>query len=171
MNEHELQVAFADIRAGDKEAFSRVYRDLSKPIYTVALRLLGQREAAEDVTQEIFLKLYQSPPEASVKHLRAWIFRMTHNLAIDMMRKQTPPAVTEDICGEVDHALGEVTLRLDAARAMSRLPQREREIVALRIHGELSFAEIARTVGDSLPSTYRAYRRALEKLREELRET
>ena len=170
MLEHELQIAFEGIRGGDREAFACVYRDLSKPVYTVALRLLGQREAAEDVTQEIFLKLYQSPPDASVKHLRAWIFRMTHNLAIDMMRKQAPSSVAEDMCAEEDHALGEMTLRLDTARAMAHLPQHERAIVALRIHGELSFAEIARTVGSSLPSTYRAYRRALEKLREELGE-
>lgn len=169
MNEIELQEAFSQIRKGDREAFVRVYRDLSAPVYTVALRIVRCRESAEDVTQDIFVRLFVSPPDPSVRNLRAWIFRMARNLAIDAVRKQQPAQWDEqsDVWDGEDE-IRQADTRLDVERAMSRLPQREREIVALHIYGGLAFGEIARIVALSLPATYRAYRRALTRLREEL---
>ena len=170
MSEQDLQIAFSQIRMGDREAFGAVYRELSKPIFTVVLRIVRQRETAEDVTQDVFVKLFVTPPEASVRSLRAWIFRMARNLAIDALRKQhitQSDELPEDRAGE-DDEVKQANTRMDVEQAMSRLPQTEREIVALHIHGELGFAEIARMEGMSLAAAYRAYRRALGRLREEL---
>lgn len=169
MTENELQKAFVQIRNGDREMFVQVYREMSKPVYTVALRIVRCRETAEDVTQEIFVRLYDSPPDASVNNLRAWIFRMARNLAIDSLRKQHITQ-SEDSLAEYagEDEVRKTDTRLDVERAMSHLPQTEREIVSLHIHGELSFAEVARIMGLSLPATYRTYRRALNRLREEL---
>lgn len=169
MNEIELQRAFGKVRSGDREAFSDIYRDLSRPVYTVALRIVRRRDIAEDITQDVFVRLFVSPPDASVRCLRAWIFRMARNLAIDVMRAQhitqSEEALTELADGDEAERLA---TRLDIASAMEALPQIEREIVALHVHGELGFGEIGRIVGLSLPATYRRYRKALGKLREEL---
>ena len=170
MRENELQTAFSQIRQGDREAFGAVYRELSKPVFTVILRIVRQRESAEDVTQDVFVKLFVSPPDASVHNLRAWIFRMARNLAIDALRKQhitQSEDLPEDWAGESDE-VKQTDTRMDIEQAMSHLPQSEREIVALHIHGELGFAEIARMEEMSVAAVYRAYRRALERLREEL---
>ena len=169
MTEIELQKALAEVREGNREAFVGIYRDLSKPIYTVILRIVRHRELAEDVTQDLFVKLFVAPPDASVKSPRAWIFRMARNLAIDAIRTQhiaqsDEVLVEQAACDEV----GQTNTRLDVEKAMSRLPQTEREIVALYIHGGMSFAEIAEVESLSPAATWRAYRRALKRLRKEL---
>lgn len=170
MNENELQAAFARVRGGDREAFDEIYRGLSKPVFTVILRIVRHRECAEDVTQDIFVKLFVSPPDASVRNLRAWIFRMARNLAIDVLRAQHTAQSEEALSEQAatyDEA-GQTNMRIDIEQAMSRLPRTEREIVTLHVNGGLGFAEIAAVEGMSLPATYRAYRRALNRLRENL---
>ena len=170
MNEYELQKAFSLVRQGDREAFSDIYRELSKPVYTVALRIVRRRECAEDIAQNVFVKLFLSPPDISVKNLRAWIFRMTHNLAIDTLRTEhvaQTDEMPEDRLTDYDEAR-HTDWRIDMEQAMAKLSQTEREIVTLHVNGELGFAEIADIEKMSLPATYRAYRRALKRLRESL---
>ena len=169
MHDTELRQCFARMRQGEREAFSEVYRELSRPVYTVILRIVGRREPAEDITQELFVKLFQSPPDASVRSPRAWIFRMARNLAIDAMRTQhTVQSERSEEDAVAEDEIAQTNVRLDLARAMSRLSQIEREIVSLRVYGELGFAEIARTEGMSLSAVWRIWHRALNRLREEL---
>ncbi len=168
MNEAELQKAFEKIRNGDREAFTLLYNDLSKPIYTIVCRIVQSKETAEDITQDVFVKLFVSPPEPFVKNVRAWIFRMARNSAIDAFRRKRS---TEDIDEtEVvgDDALEPYITRWDIEKAMTQLSQTEREIVSLHLNGELGFADIAKIVNRSLPSVYRTYRRALKTLRDYL---
>lgn len=69
-----LELDIESIRAGDKAAFESAYHGLKVPIYTLALRTLGSRTAAEDVTQETFLRLYTVPPGPEVRNPKAWLF-------------------------------------------------------------------------------------------------
>ena len=62
MTEHQLNSLFSALRRGDREAFHTLYEALSPPVYTVLLRLVGDRQSAEDLLQETFLRLYRSPP-------------------------------------------------------------------------------------------------------------
>ncbi|MBR6603968.1 MAG: sigma-70 family RNA polymerase sigma factor [Clostridia bacterium] len=163
MNEKELGMLFCSFREGNNEAFSEIYNELKKPVFTIAYRITFVREIAEDITQELFLKLYTSPPDASVRNPRAWIFRMARNLAIDALRKKQ--------CSDID----EVTLSfddterintgIDIEKALSSLSLSEREIVSLHIDGGLGFREIGKALGISLTSAYRKYKSALNKLR------
>lgn len=168
MTENELQAAFAAIRGGDGDAFARMYSDIKQPVFTIAWRILKQREAAEDITQDVFLKLYDAPPDASVKNLRAWIFRMARNLAIDALRtahiteSDTMPETAAE--SDTEH----LDRRLDLEDAIARLPQIEREIITLHLNADLPFREVARVVGLSQPAVYRRYRQALQTLRERL---
>ena len=76
------------LRTGDTDAFEQIYIHLSQPLFTVIVRIMGNRTAAEDILQEVFVKLYQSPPPPSVKNPRAYLFQMARNLAIDGIRGQ-----------------------------------------------------------------------------------
>ncbi len=163
MNEKELGTLFCSFREGNNDAFSEIYNELKKPVFTIAYRITFVWEIAEDITQELFLKLYTSPPDASVRNPRAWIFRMARNLAIDALRKKQ--------CSDID----EVTLSfddtekintgIDIEKALSSLSLSEREIVSLHIDGGLGFREIGKALGISLTSAYRKYKSALNKLR------
>lgn len=164
MKEQELRQQFIQAGTGDKSAFAAIYHDMKSPVYTVICRIVRSRETAEDVTQELFLKLYQSPPDSSVRNIRAWIFQIAHNLALNALKKKSSVELSEDMTDNdipMDEA---VCSRLDLDRDLQVLSIEEREIVALHLTADLSFKEIAGIVGTSLPAVYRKYRKALKSL-------
>ncbi|MBQ8921138.1 MAG: sigma-70 family RNA polymerase sigma factor [Oscillospiraceae bacterium] len=169
MKQADLRELLEGMRKGDEAAFPAVYDMLAKPLYVIAYRITQSREQAEDLTQELFLKLYLSPPDEAVKNPRAWIFRMMHNLAIDAARKQRPEELPEALPDPHD-AIGQTLLRTALDSAMETLTPEEREVLSLHLNAELTFQELAGVTGHSLPSVYRCYRRALRKLRAALEE-
>lgn len=165
--EMNLRELFDRIRSGDREAFACVYRELKQPVYTICYRITGSKETAEDITHDVFVKLFRSPPDASVKNLRAWIFQIARNLSIDVLRKQSQMVEqSEPICTEDPYP--PIHLRMDLETALGKLSFEEREILTLHLNADLSFKEIASIVGLSLPATYRKYRKALKHLQDEL---
>ena len=78
-----MEEYFSKLQTGDKDAFEYIYTELKNPVYTIAYRIVQSKELAEDVTQDVFLKLFAIPQNLAVKYPRAWIFQMTHNAAID----------------------------------------------------------------------------------------
>ncbi len=161
-----LNEYFLRVRNGDKTAFTQIYHELKKPVFTIACRIVRSRETAEDITQEVFVRLFLSPPEPSVKNPRAWIFQMVHNLAVDALRKKHSTDMMEE--REMSDTMGDVELRMDLEAAIGRLMDCEREILSLHLNGGLHFNEISEIVGLSVPSVYRRYRKALKILRNEL---
>lgn len=165
MAETDLKRLFSQVREGDREAFAAIYGQLKQPVYTICCRITQSRETAEDVTHDVFVKLFVSPPEPSVENPRAWVFRMARNLAIDALRKSShtePPGVLAGDEAERIH------LRLDLEAAIGTLDSLERQVLALHINGGLNFRDTGAIVGLSLPAAYRTYRKALKKLRDEL---
>ena len=162
MEEKELQRHFAALRAGDKQAFAPIYEALRTPVYTVIYRITLSRAAAEDAMQDVFLKLFQEPPAPSVKNLRAWVFRVARNRALDTRRKKQAAELKEDtaLWEEPDTAL-----RLDLERALARLAPAEREMLALHLTAGLTFREAAAVTGLSPSAAYRLYEKALRTLR------
>lgn len=165
MGEVNLQECFSRVRNGDREAFASIYHDLKQPVFTIVCRIVQVRAMAEDVTQDVFVKLFVSPPDPSVRNLRAWIFRVAHNLAIDALRKQHCTDL-DDATVAAEDQLSKVATRLDIEAAIDRLPRDEREVLSLHLNAELHFNQIADIVGLSLPATYRKYRKAIASLRE-----
>ena len=165
MGEINLNEYFLAVRNGDKEAFAQIYDELEKPVFTIVSRIVQSKEIAEDVTQDVFVKLFVSPPDSSVRNPRAWIFQIARNAAIDALRKGQCIDIDEvDIAD--DEKLSGYIVRWDIESAIKRLPRIEREILSLHLNAELSFVEISRIVGLSLPTTYRKYRKAINTLRE-----
>jgi len=76
VNNSELANTFCAIRNGDKNAFDELYQDLQTPIYTIIFRITWDKALSEDIMQNIFVKLFSSPPDSSVKNFRAYIFQM-----------------------------------------------------------------------------------------------
>lgn len=167
MAEMNLRELFARIHDGDRESFACVYQALKQPVYTICYRITQSKETAEDITHDVFVKLYSAPPDASVKNIRAWIFQMARNLSIDALRKKTRMA-EQDEQSSVHDAYDHIHLRLDIETALGKLPRDEREILTLHLNADLNFREISNIVGLSLPATYRKYRKALKCIQAEL---
>ena len=167
MTEEALRELLVQTGKGDREAFGAVYRELKQPVYTICFRITRSRETAEDITHDLFVKLYCDPPDASVRNVRAWIFRSARNLAIDALRRQSKTAAQQGDIPAADHC-DRVHMRMDMEAALGKLPREEREILTLRLNADLSFREIAGIVEQSLPAVYRRYRKALKCIRTEL---
>lgn len=164
MNETDLKIQFEKVRNGDKDAFIHIYNELKKPVFTVICRIVGDNLTAQDITQEVFVRLFVSPPDSSVRNPRAWIFQIARNLSIDALRKKQSISI-DDMELAAPSEIDEIPARLDIEAAIKKLPDFERQIVVLHLNGGLKFGEIAPLLKLSLSATYRRYRKALKILR------
>ena len=156
----DLQKWLAAVRKGDKAAFESLYEAMKKPLFTVVLRVTGDRALSEDILQDVFLKLYLSPPEGAVNP-RAYLCRMARNLAIDSLRRRRQEAPLEEVENTVFHPTDDLALRMDIEDAILSLPERERQIVTLRLNGELKFREVAEILELPLGTVLWSYQKAI----------
>lgn len=147
----------ARVAAGDQAALADVYDQYSPLVYGLALRILADSAAAEDVAQEVFVSVWERPhgfdPERGT--LRAWLGVITHRRAVDRVRRDTaarrretaeagqlgspPPDIAEAATSMV------VAERLHAA--VELLPTDQRVAIQLAYFGGKTFREVARLLG------------------------
>src|SRR6478752_4748770 len=78
----------AQARAGDRDAFATLVRAHQGSVFSIGLRMLSRRDAAEDLAQDVFLQLYRKLDSIeSLEHLGFWLRRVAANLAIDWLRR------------------------------------------------------------------------------------
>ena len=167
MDNQKLTDTFILIRTGDTEAFAQFYEAYKKPVYTILWRIVSSKEMAEDLTQDLFVKLFTNPPAPSVKNLRAYVFKMARNLALNALRSNQYAEI-ENVQNRPVRDLSGIDLRLDLDSAIALLGDCERQVLALHLNADLSFLEISKIMDQSLPATYRTYKRALKMLRNTL---
>ena len=150
---------------GDKNAFGAVYEELKMPVFVAVYRIVQNREAAEDVTHDVFIKIFTCASR-EIKNPKAWVFKMARNAALDLLRKKQTEQLRDETAA--DDTIDADLTRIGIESAMSKLSNEEREILTLHINADLPFKEISDITGLSLPSVYRRYRKALSKLKNEL---
>lgn len=161
---------------GDEAGFAEVYDRFGLRLYRIAFRVLRNTALAEEAVQELFVALVRSRQRLrDVRHLSAYLFtalrrRLPRLLEQDARQRDwqtTPRPVTESECTERSAFIrdwhDELALLLD------RLPVEQREVVLLRVDGELSWSEIGEVLEISSNTAASRYRYALEKLREHLK--
>lgn len=146
--------------------------------YFPALTLYARKwtaEDAEDIVQEVFLKMLKSFRHRSLPENPAgWLFQTVRTTAIDLWRKRTArERFTENFLRVVPMEFEERSEdRLDAeviARRLDNLNDESRQIVVMHLWASLSFEEIADAVGTSKTTAFRKYEKALDLLRGEQR--
>lgn len=165
MSDTELYEAIAELRQGGANTFEQIYTELNAPLFTTILRITRDRGLSEDILQEVFLKLYRSPPGPEVRNPRAYLFRMARNQALDILRSRPKDAALEELLDLPQPKPDDPGQRLDLERAFSALTLEERQLTALRLNGGLKFREIAAIMGEPLGTVLWRYRKAVEKLR------
>lgn len=164
----DLKELFQRLRSGDHTAFTEIYQSLKQPVYTICRRIVQIQETAEDLTQDVFLKLYQFPPDPSVKNVRAYVFQIARNAAIDALRKQHDVPLEEYVLPGSTKELDNLEVSMDIEAAMTSLSEKDREILALHLNADLTFREIGQIMELSLPAVYRQYQKAIKTLQERL---
>ena len=161
----------ARAQRGEPEAFDELVDCYAGRLCGFFRRMLGRRAEAEDLVQEVFVRVVQTIDRYREDgRFEPWLFRIAANLARDRLRRRvTDGRDDQPIVRDVAHAEPDpLVLREDLdrlQRAMSRLPQAEREVILLRHYGQLQFDEIAllteTPIGTALARAYRG----LSKLR------
>jgi RNA polymerase sigma factor (sigma-70 family) len=158
----------------DDDAFDALFRDCVVDVHAYAISLLGDRSAAEDVTALAFERLYRSRSRLDRGRgtPRAWLFAIARNAALDELRRrrrQPQDELRDDRYGDrgAAEALEDIARRATVREALLALPLREREVVLLKFHGQLSNSELARALDISESNAGTRLHRALTRLREE----
>ena len=148
------------LKSGDEGAFEELFRGYKDRVFNVAYRMLGDREAAEDVTQEVFLKVFRKVKGFKGRSsLYTWIYRLTVNLCTDYIRKQDAHPVesleeSEALQLAAEGTPEEEAIRRERAAAVQMiigsLPDRLRSVIVLREIEGLSYREIAEVLGCSV---------------------
>ena len=152
--------------------FDALYRDARDDVFAYTATLLRDSAAAEDVTAQAFERAYQrrSRFDARRGSPRAWLFGIARNAALDELRRRKRAATAEMPPPPPDPSPDEaaqLAAERDAVRrALGGLPARDRELIALKYHAELSNAELAAVLGVSVSNAGTLLHRAMSKLRE-----
>ena len=161
--EQELTL-IRQVQHGDTDAFELLVAAYEKTVYNVALQMTGNREDAQDLTQEAFFKAYNSLSSfRGESKFSSWLYRIVSNLCLDFKRRQSrrpsSSLTVEDDEGETlqldiadesqsPEVLLERKLTRDAVRrGLAELPDEQRQILLLREIQGLSYDEIADAMG------------------------
>ena len=167
-------VLVSGIRSGDEHAMAQLYDRYSPVVYSVALRVLADTGAAEDVLQEVFLQLWRNPDsfDSNRGSLGAWLAVIARNRAIDVLRKRKPETDSEEVVLSVEADLENETERrrvLEKVRGViNGLPEEQRKALELAFFEGLTHTEIAAKTGQPLGTIKTRIRTGLLSLRKAL---
>lgn len=161
---------------GESE-LERLYDEHAQALFAFLLNLTRDEADTRDLLQEIFVKLAREPDLlAGVREPRAFLVRLAHNAAIDLMRRRgTRERTKEDFAQESASVFApsadpdEETFRRELSLALAELPPDQRAVAHLKLWGGLTFEQIAEALEIPPNTAASRYRYALDKLRGLLR--
>jgi RNA polymerase sigma-70 factor (ECF subfamily) len=145
------------LRAGRHDAFERLYGEYHASIYNLCARIVGDREEAKDLTQEVFIKAFgQLPQQSEDMKLRAWLYRVATNACFNALRKRGQPSDGESVALEdVPAGRDEFQRAGDVAlieESLAQLNERYRTALVLKDLQGLGAAEIASVLEITRPN-------------------
>jgi RNA polymerase sigma-70 factor (ECF subfamily) len=152
------------------DSFTQVFHRMAPTLYTQALAILADPSAAEDVVQDAFVRVWSRRERLhDPQRLDGYLATAARHLALDRLRRGQRVAAKQLLVAKpalLAERAGPDVERID--RALQRLPAEQREVVVLRVHTGLDFAEIARRTDAPLGTVHSRYRYAMTRLRESL---
>lgn len=190
MDEREFECCIEAMQKGDRQGLRQIYEAYARYIYRIVYGILSNRENAEDVTSEFFIKLWEKADhyKPGGGH-KGYLATMARNMAIDFLRKykrEELTAVVHDMkmdeeerekretsrtmsrrIGEeqVHSAESEVIAKINLQEIMQNLKPREQCIVNMKVLGGLTFKEIAEALAIPMGTVTWQYQNAIKKLR------
>ncbi len=143
------------IQKGESEAFNQIYESYFDKIYRYIVFKIGNRNDAEDLTQQVFIKAFKAIPKYRWKGLplSAWLFRIAHNQIVDYLRKETKRStlrLSEATATSNSDPVTTVERNLDIQNlnmAVRQLTEAQQQVISLRFAGEMSILEVAKVMG------------------------
>lgn len=170
MNDDEL---VERIKLGDEEAAEILINRYYMPVLHYCRRHCFDPERAEDLTQEVFLRLFQNLPgyrrkKPQVSQFKAYLYTIANHLCIDESRRmRVYPLEKEEEIRDGRDEIGRIENRSEIRHLLSVLSPEQREAVLLRFGGQLAFWEIAKVMGCNMRTAQSRVRNALKIMRKE----
>lgn len=184
MTEGRFEQCIRAMNRGNKEGLREVYEEYASYIYGIVRQLLQSKEEAEDITSDFFIRLWEKSDSYRVGNgHKGWMATIARNMAVDYLRKrrreepvdfaerrgeedavpafQLYAAEQTDEQSVEDRVVADITIQ----EAFSYLKEGERQVVHMKIMGEMTFQEIADILGEPLGTVAWRYREAIKKLR------
>jgi RNA polymerase sigma-70 factor (ECF subfamily) len=161
----------ARVQSGNERAMASLYDRYSRIVYSVALRMLRDPAASEDVLQEVFMQIWRNPDSfiAARGSLGGWLSIVARNRSIDTLRRKRPTVDVDDVALASSFNLAddaERNLLTERARAVIvQLPREQRKTLEMAFFDGLTHSEIAEITGDPLGTVKTRIRSALLTLR------
>jgi RNA polymerase sigma-70 factor, ECF subfamily len=159
------------VQRGDEASMAALFDRYSKVVYSVALRVLRDPAAAEDVLQEVFMQIWRNPDSfvATRGSLGGWLAVVARNRSIDALRRKRPMEQVDDMALASNYNLADEAERnsmMEKARGAIRLlPLEQRKTLEMAFFDGLTHSEIAEMTGDPLGTVKTRIRSALGSLR------
>lgn len=164
------------VEAGDTEAFAGLYDRHGRSAYSLAYRMMGERQAAEDLVQDSFIKVWRSARSYRAERgsVRTWILSITHNRGIDHLRSTASRRRTQDRVEmsaqttQPSEDFAETwrnSQRGQVQEALKTLPEEQLKILELAYYSGYTQAEIARMLGIPLGTVKGRMRLGMKKLK------
>jgi len=177
------------LKAGDREAFNRIVEKHSKSIINFIYRFTASREDAEDLAQDVFIRVYNAAQSYSPSaKFTTWIYRIASNISIDFIRKRkgeknnssldekfetdegSPGNQTADInAPQPDKEAEQNETNEEINGVLQSLPENQRAAIIMKIYEDRPYAEIAQVLGVSISSVESLIFRARSSLKTRLK--
>ena len=180
----ELMAAFI---VGDSAAMETLFLRYRQSVYSWLLRMTGDAAEAEDIYQDVWLKVIRHAADYRSGNFRAWLWQIVRNKTTDRMRKMSPSLIldspisaegeseetivdqlSDDRAADALMQIDEVERQCVVCEAIEALPMAQREVVLLRINGELPFKEIADMLATPIGTVLARMHKAVKSLKDTL---
>ena len=183
--ERDIELDAAAFARGSTAVFEKVFRAWKDPVYGYVLRMIGDQALAQDLTQDVFLRVMRSAGTYDHRgRLRQWLFTIASNIVTDHLRrmKRRREVLVEEPADVGDagfqeapvaaalEAFSSEELRENVRETIGKLPPEQRSVLLLRQYGELTFKEIAALEACSINTALSRMRYALGNLKKLLAE-
>ena len=168
INVRELKELFIEIKYGNKIAFEKLYNNYNKLIYSIAYSILKNKQDAEDVVQIVFEKLYLIDKEKLPnRNESSWLYSITKNETLNYL-KRNKNNIDLDSIYNIEDDNNEINKIIDQDnynRLISKLNNKEKEIISLKIISNLSFEEIGKLLKEPTGTIKWRYYKAVNTLK------
>jgi RNA polymerase sigma-70 factor (ECF subfamily) len=161
-----------------QEALAEAYRRHAGAVFGLAKRLLGNQPLAEEVVQEVFLRLWNDPGryDPSRGTLRSYLLAQCHGRSVDLLRSEGSRRLREERDArrtaeagyDLEHEVWDMAAADQVRRAVGALPAAERSAIELAYFGGLTYREVAERLGEPEGTVKSRIRAGLRRLRSEL---
>lgn len=166
-SDEDLMERFKD---GDEAAFTELYKRYNRRVYAYAIKMVGSTEMAEDVFQEIFIRVARKRHHFKQGNFAAWLFAIARNLALNALRDRPEHVAFDEVAETIEsQAADEPGYDMSGEilrKGVDQLPKDLREVIVLRVYNGFSYNEIAEITNTKLATVKVRIFRAKQKLHE-----